>query len=280
MTLLRSPLHSPLRSPLYSPLVGKWGEAYDADALALFARFTTSPTDIRKVQINTLILALKAAGVWSKRDAIYLTAAADSQAARRNWIADQYNLSTVNSPTFTADRGYAGDGASSYLDTNFNATTAVSPKFTQNSANIAAWDRTSRAAANTSLMGARQSTTNYIDLGPRVVGDLFVGRMQTNVTGFTNANTQSAGHFSVNRSASNAIEGYRGGSQVVTATPASVAPPNANIVLLARSLTSSSPDAYTSDQIAFAAFGGSLTLTEIAAEFAAVQTYLQAVGAA
>ena len=48
-------------------------------------------------------------------EGLWVTAAADAQAGRQNWVQDAYNLTTVKSPTFTADRGYQGNGTTSYL---------------------------------------------------------------------------------------------------------------------------------------------------------------------
>ena len=134
-----------------------------------FSPFTTPPDPTRKALINTLVKSLKAAGVWTKLDALYLFAAADAQAARRNWIQDLYNATAVSSPTFAADRGYTGDGAAAYLDTGFNPSTASSPKLTQNSAHASAWDRTSRAADGTNILGAGspQPTTSTFCRGSR-----------------------------------------------------------------------------------------------------------------
>lgn len=81
------------------------GVVYSPEALALSARFTTPPDTARKTLINNLIVALKAAGVWAKLGAPYLRAAADSQAARQNWLANQFNSTPVASPTFASDRG-------------------------------------------------------------------------------------------------------------------------------------------------------------------------------
>src|SRR5690606_7666747 len=119
------------------------GPAYLPEAQALFDRFTTPPTTARKNLINDLFAALMEAGVYSKLDAFYIFAQYDEQAALQNWVADQYNSNPVNSPTFTVDRDYVGNGTSSYLDSQFNPSTAVSPKFVQNSAYFGIWSRTS-----------------------------------------------------------------------------------------------------------------------------------------
>lgn len=96
--------------------------AYCPEALALFARMTTQPTDARKTVINTFITSLKTAGVWDKLDAMYVFAAANQQAALLNWIADTNNATAENSPAFTADEGIQGNGTNSYDNTFTNCT--------------------------------------------------------------------------------------------------------------------------------------------------------------
>lgn len=144
------------------------------EAADLVARFTTPPDNARKALIDTMVGVLKAAGVWSKLDALYIMAAHDSRAARRNWIADAYNLTPTSSPTFTADQGYAGDGSTSYLSTGFNPATAVSPKFVQNSAHLAAWSRTQLQGENAVLGNSNSLLT------PRSGSDAFAARVNGN----------------------------------------------------------------------------------------------------
>lgn len=148
---------------LFNPDGSRWGTSYDPDAQALFARFTTPPTVQRKAVINDLIIALKAAGAWSKLDVLYVRAAADSQAARLNWIADQYNSTAFSSPVFTVDRGFTPDGSASYLASGFDPTTAVSPKLTQNDAHLGGWhltDLPNGASASADLGNANSRIFN------------------------------------------------------------------------------------------------------------------------
>lgn len=257
------------------------GVSYEAEAEALFARFTTPPTTERKGIINTLIKALKDGGIWSKLDALYLTAAADAQAARRNWVQDAYNLTAVNSPTFTADRGYAGNGSSSYLRTNFNPTTASSPKFAQNSAHVSLTDRTSRAAASRVEMGAiNAGPTNFMtQIATRFTGNQALARITGSVTGIpTFSNTDSSGRFVVTRTGATAMEAYRNAVSIGTSANASVALLNLEIFLGALN-NNGSPSLYSTDQIAQATIGSALSSAEVAAMDAAIATYLTAIGA-
>src|SRR5882724_11855738 len=60
---------------------------FDTDALALFDAMVPAPNAARKTLINTLILALKSAGIWTRLDVLYVTAAHAAQPATRNWKA-------------------------------------------------------------------------------------------------------------------------------------------------------------------------------------------------
>lgn len=259
----------------------KGGGAYEAEATALFARFTTPPTSARKAIINTLIKALKDGGVWSKLDALYLTAAADAQAARRNWVQDAFNLTAVNSPTFTADRGYAGNGSSSYLRTGFNPTTAPSPKFAQNSAHVSLADRTSRAAASRVEMGAINAgpTIFMAQIATRFTGGTALARITGSVTGIPAfASTESSGRFVVSRTGATAMEAYRNAASIGTSANASASLLNLEIYLGALN-SNGSPLLYSTDQIAQAGVGSALSGAEVATLDAAIAAYLTAVGA-
>lgn len=261
------------RSARWDVAVGG-GASYSPEAQALFARFTTPPTDARKVLINNLIVALIAAGIWGKLDALYLTAAADSQAARRNWIADQYNLTAVAAPTFAADRGYTGDGASSQLDTNLNPATAITPQYLQNSAHISAWGRTSRAGNSRPIMSLLGGPgTNIYPL--LTDGNAYYRCNDNNEAGGLSS-TGSTGLFLANRSGATAREGYRNGvSGGAIGAVASKAVLNFNFALL-----QGGTGAFSTDQIAMASIGSTLSATQALAFYNAVNTYLQAVGAA
>lgn len=254
---------------------------YEPEATALFLRFTTPPTGARKIRINNLIRTLKSGGGWAKLDAFYVLAAANAQASGLNWIADAYNLTPVNSPTFTADRGYTGNGSSSYLNTGYNPTTAVGAKLALNSGHVAAWNLTSRSAAGTALIGSRNTAiTSWIEIEPRVnvSGDKFVHRVNSG-GGTTTANTSSDGYFVANRSGPSASQGFRNGVEVGSSTTSSLLIPNATIMLLARGTEAGFADALSSDQIAAASIGASLTADEVAVTYAALTAYLTGVGA-
>lgn len=248
------------------------GVAFLPESLALFARFTTPPTLTRMVLINTLIGSLVTAGVWSKLDAFYMLAAADAQSSLLNWVSTSYNLTAVNSPALVVDQGYTGDGATSYLDTNFNPTTAVGAKFVQDSAHNAIWSRTNlnNAGASSNDAGALNS---QIARQAAVSGNA-LGRANTG-SGILIGAGAYPGHICWSRTAAAVWEGYAQGIDSGGGTDASAAMTNANMRLL-----SYNGAAFGVNQIAAAHMGSGLTAAEVLAAKAALLTYLQAIGAA
>jgi hypothetical protein len=245
------------------------GVAYDPDAAALFARFTTPPTSARKVLIDNLVRSLKAGGVWSKLDAFFILAAADNQAARRNWIQDAYNLTAVSGPTFVADRGYTADGLTSYLDSGFNPTTAPSPKFALNSACVGAWVRT-----DVNEDKGECGNDNAFVRGRRGATLLPGYRANDTTTRNGNAIATSAGLTSWSRSGAAAITVYKDGAINATAVFASVALANANM-----RVCSSGTGLISTKQNVASFWGQSLSDAEQATIYSAISTYLTAVGA-
>src|SRR5262245_4406995 len=93
----------------------------------------------RQTTVNTLITTLKSAGIWTKLDRLWLWAAENQPSALTDLVG--LSLATaVNSPCFTADRGYTGNGSTSYIDTLFDPTTGTA--FNQNSCHFSVWVRT------------------------------------------------------------------------------------------------------------------------------------------
>jgi len=252
------------------PVKGATYQYVNAEASALAARFTTPPTYARAALIDTLVGALKTAGVWAKLDALYVMAAADSQAARQNWIANLYNATAVSGPSFTADRGYTGNNSSSYVDTNFNPATAAG-KFQQNSAYFMVWSLTNQQG---SAIGGWFDGTDGVTLAPRTFSDVMGGRANQPAVVVTPANTDSRGQFSVARSSSSDFGVRKNGVSAADSTTASTALNN-NSLYLGRSSASS----YSNYQMPVAAAGQYLTPTEDLAAYTAINTYLQAVGA-
>jgi len=221
------------------------------------------PTGARAEVVDRLVYDLKVAGVWSKMQGLYALAGHNAAAARTNWITPGTgNLTEVNSPTFTTDRGYTGNGSTSYL----LGATLGSP-YTQNSANVGVWVLTnSQSGAD-----AGTTTSNRFRLYSRNGADASVFRV--NGTSLTVSSvTDSTGYRVGVRRSATAVEGYLNGASIGTDSIASEAV-SAPFTIL-RDDTS-----YSAHQIALAHVGAALSTTETLAAYTAFNTYLSAVGA-
>lgn len=246
---------------------------YEAEAFALFNRFSTPPTDARKVLMNTLIKTLKTAELWTKFDTLHLIAAADAQAGQRNWIGDVFNLTPVNGPTFTADRGYAGNGSSSYLSIGMNLSLG-GLKASQNTNGGGVWINTSTGATTTDMGGSDWS------LG---------GMSSPGNAGFRNANgtaqsvaaptASDIGLWQSSRQAAGSYSTMKNGS--VLTTPATIAGTFSSpaMYLCCRSDGASTPIVFSLRRVA-ASYFGNFTVADNLAIYDALNTYLTAIGGA
>lgn len=242
---------------------------FSPEATALFARMTTPPSSARKAIINNLIVALKAAGVWAKLDALYVFAAADSQAALLNWKGATYDATLSGAPTFTTDRGFQMSSGN-YVDSNFNPTTAASPQFTQDNAHFSVWSRTSGSDAN---IDAGYSLSSFnLALRVRNTSDLVSFRINA-ASYLSVSNTNGSGFFLGSRSDSSSTSGYINGSLVGSGSYASVAP-SSTTISFGRCNTN-----YSARQQSAGSIGANLTGSEVSNFYTALQAYMTAVGA-
>jgi len=248
------------------------GDGFTPQALALFARMSPTPSPSRKVYINRLISSLVGAGVWSKLDMLQVYAA-DAQAnALLNWVSTSYNASAVSSPTFTADRGFTGNGSSSYLDTGYNASLASG--WTQNSHTFGRWLRSGTAGGTD--FGA-EDTLNL--RGGYIQSNIGVDNYVTYDSGTTDSqSTSPIGNITVTRSIAGSFDVYKDGVFVTTKSAASRQAANLNMYALCRNLDSVA-SGFSDSQTMFVYAGAGMTGADILALQNALQAYKTAVGA-
>lgn len=255
-----------------------WGFNTGADpsitlpqTLTLVSAFSTAPTATRKTLINTLINTAVVCGAWDRLDVLYVLAAADSQAASLNWKNPAaFTLTTTGTPTFTADRGYAGNGTDATLVTGYNPQSA--------SLGIAQND------AHGAIFMLNSTASNSFDMNSdngrlRIRGRFTTGQPNVNVS--NNANTVSGGStpapdyvIGTRSDGTNQTNIVNGGSQVTTTAQASSA--------LTQGVTflGNTAQAQWSDRtIMVAHVGRNLTLQHAACLYNGFNTYLHAIGA-
>lgn len=248
---------------------GGGGLVFTTEANALFAAMTTPPTLVRKILINSTIVSLMASGAWALLDVIYGHAAADSQAGRLNWKNPAlFTATTVNGPTFTADRGFTGDGATSYLTTGFNPATAGG-NYTLNTAYMGRWSLTNSATGSRDIGNANGF------IGARSAVASMVSRANNSATQTILVFTDGSGWIDWLRQDSAGYTVERDGVNVSSAVAISSSITSASIeVLRAGGAT------FSNNQIAFDVVGGGVISAPIRTSIrTSIQTYLQGVGA-
>ncbi len=260
-----------------APIVtGGQGGNYDPASQAYFGAMTVQPDAARKALIDTFIKAAISNGYWSKLDWFVLLAAHDAQAARLNAVNPAKALATVNSPIFTVDRGYMGDGSGGYL--SFGESIGAAGKATVNSTTIGVWcNQTNGTLTGLSPhFGRAGNQTPQAIIRPQGTSGSSDSLTLNDNTG-NNVRTSTGtrnGHRSGVRNDGNLKQFFFNGSRTYNSTGvAAVGISNGTMVLLRNDT------AYSVDQLAAAYTGGALTEPDQAALHNDLSALLTAIGA-
>jgi hypothetical protein len=249
------------------------------DAQALIARMNPAPSSSRQELITNLIESLQDAGVWDLLDIFYVFAAHAQQAALLNWIKAEHNITAVNSPTFTTDRGFQGNGSTSYLNTNYvAATNAIN--YALNDASIGIYSRTDSellSREDCGTLSADFSKETLIQIRDSING--FYGTVNGISLPILQPNPTSLGFFSISRLSSIIIRGYKNGAQIGTDKPSlSDEIPQVNMFICALNYEDGAIE-FSNRQYSTFYMGGTLSDAQHLSFFTALETYLDAVGA-
>lgn len=253
--------------------------SYDADATAWFAANVsgggTDPDAATKQIISDFYAGLKADSLYTLIDRMNLVAAHDSYGARLD-LKDKATLMTpVGSPTFTAFRGYYGDGVGAYVNTNWNSITPGT-NHAQDSAGLTTYiNATSSDVGNLQASLGRITSVISFIRHRITTSNTMSGRINGNVTKEYGVQTTRLGFRSINRTLSNLTRGYGpdGLQSGTDETGASMALVNENFLLFRLQNT------YASDRIAFWAAHSGFDATQTLAFRNRIVTLLTALGA-
>jgi hypothetical protein len=254
---------------------------YDADAETYFAAVVTAGgaalDATHKQAVSDLVTALKGHSLWTKLDGLWLFANQHATAALID-IKGLRTATAVNSPTFTADQGYAGNGSTSYVNTTFNPSSHGS-QYTQNSAHLFFYDRTSRTtdSPTSTNCGNYNGSNNLAAIGPRPGGtSVYWVNDAAGITASGPANIQ--GCWIASRTSSTATALYRNGSSFASSGAANSVG-LVNLAMFVGALNNNgSPADFTSDQHAVFGVGAGLNGTEAANLNTDIEAYMDALG--
>src|SRR5229473_4702071 len=91
-----------------------------------------------------------ATGCGTVLDGLYIFATNTTTTANLNLCGTSFGLTTSAAPSFTADRGYTGNGTTQFLDTGF-IPSAAGGATTLNSTSLGAYVLTNRTTGNTAV---------------------------------------------------------------------------------------------------------------------------------
>lgn len=189
--------------------LGEKGSRYDPDAILYFNQLTGSLPVSFKNAVSTYVRALKAAGIWTQLDRLWLHATPNQQNARISIVNPTSTpITEVNAPTWTANLGYTGNGATSYLNTNYNSLTS-SFNFTQNSACYGLYSRTN-TANSVSSFGIDDNVV-YSVMFLRFPADISYFYLNNAASAAGAANTTTLGLFMATRSIAARLDLYKNG---------------------------------------------------------------------
>jgi len=158
-----------------------------------------------------------------------------------------------------------GNGTTQFYDTQFNPTTAVSPKFVQDSAHIGAWQVNSVTGGVMGHTGATliPATTPTYRLNGAV--------------GITGSGAAQIGYVTAVRSSASSLIGYYNGVENINSgSNTSATPSNETFYVCARNQTA---DTFSQARLTIVHYGQSLTAGEVAAAYSAFNLYLLGIGA-
>jgi len=138
--------------------------------------------------VSDTIRALKGAGVWNALDFLPVLCAENTASALVDW-KNLRTMTATNSPTFTTDRGYAFDGATSYINTGFIPSTHATSA-TGTSQMIGVYERTNVASTGRAFGANVVTPTQSVHILPYNGSSAFATINTTNVayvTGFADS---------------------------------------------------------------------------------------------
>lgn len=226
----------------------------------------------RRALVNNVFNSLDGYGLTALLNRLWFLAAENAGSAAVDLINRQ-SLTLVNSPTFTANQGYAGNGTSSYLNLNSSNTG------TQNSACFGLATRTNQATADFNN-GSTGGGANNSNLGLKWSdGKIYWAFNDNDTDPGRTAPANTVGVYVVNRTGSTGALCYKDAVSLGDNTRTSTGTPSDNFFVGANTI-SGSATFFGTDQNSMAFLGAAgMTTTQITNFTNTVQTYLTAVGA-
>lgn len=249
--------------------------AFDADAQAFFTAASISDAT-QKSAVNTLVLALKAATIWTKMHAIYPVVG--GTAAKHKWnLKNPLDTDAAFRLTFTgawvhSATGMLPDAGTAFADTHYIMTTHG----VNNDTHASFYSRTSSSSGYD--IGAETATGMvHLSAGLVAVGGNYLSDMynHTGTNRINNAVANSLGLFTDSRTDASTHKAFRNATQIgATDVSASSEFAGVTIALYFGALNNAgTPVTWSNRECAWYSIGLGLTAADVTALNAAVQAF-------
>jgi len=230
--------------------------------------------------LDDLVRRGKSHGWWWLLDAFQVYAAENTTAALMDMVR-RVTATNVNSATFTADQGYAGDGATSLVQTNFDPSTDA-VRYRRNDALIGCYNRTTRAS-NTAVVNVGCQKNSGSFEGAYIITRFSDGKAYESVNASDNVNVATpgtAGFWAANSVDATHQALYRNGISIAASSKTSFAIPALSVgfAVGANARAAATYNSFTTDQHAMFVAAGSMTDDVILAFYSDFQAYMTALG--
>lgn len=223
--------------------------------------------------VNQFIAAEVGAGNWALTDD-YWGLWAENAIQALTSLKQRRLATAVNSPTFTVNAGYAFDGTTNYINTDFVPSThAVA--MTGTSLGLSVYERTN--VGSTTYHGTRQTASRNLYLSPRTFSSVYLGGANGD-TGNLGSVGNSRGLTSVEQSAGTV--GYdKNGVSVGTVTPTVGSTLPSFSIYLGAYNASGTPTGFRAASVGLAVARAALSAPQKLAQYNNIQAFATAVGA-
>lgn len=244
-----------------------------AQAKAFIAR-ASIPTN-QQAAYTAFINAMVGCGAWQLMDILYVFAATTQATALLNMVSASFAATLSGTVTYTAGKGFASDGVTGIVHTNFNpATQGVN--YTLNSSHAALYDLTNRASGSTYEAGSFDGVSTGGGAIAVNFASSFIPQINCGAVGV--ASTASNGFFVGSRNSNSNVNPFKNGVLLAPIANASTLIPS--VELFVGGLNSAGALLFGStDQIASYSAGGNLSTVQVQVYNSALVNLLHSLGA-
>jgi hypothetical protein len=259
---------------LYNAYRSRFQFGYDADAIAFFTAASITDTT-QQDAINTLVVDLKAASIWTKMQALYPFVGGSATSHKYN-LKDPRDLDAAYRIQFNGgwthnSNGIQGDGYTGYANTFAGAGSTAIP------------DRANHWSSYNKQLPSSAAYTGFFDYPPNIAsygwygggnsnwfGGLqnFLGYGITAQTGFINGTVTSS---------TNGVL-YYNGSLIATDSNSKTPFGSSAFYYLGAGWSQGNPSTYNNALVSFVSLGNSLTAADAASFYTAVQKFQTTLG--